>query len=330
MGTLEARRDYAVRRFEELREKLQSTHELCEGKACVYATGSFGRLEASEHSDIDLFIVSLTDADALHSRGRLTKLDEILVKAELIQACRELSFPEFSKDGVYLQHHSSGMLIQTTGDRDDDATNTFTARLLLLLESRPLANLDVHRQIIDEVIAKYWREYPEHTQNFMPAFLANDVLRFWRTLCLNYEASTHEKTPRDRAKRKLKNYKLKHSRMLTCYSALLFLLHIYRTAKTVTVQDAREMVSITPTERIAFLQQRVSQPVIQELLNQVLKRYERFLQVTSVSEDELLALFGDDDEAHKLRAEQSEFGDVVFQLLLHIGDNSALYRRLVV
>jgi hypothetical protein len=241
-----------------------------------------------------------------------------------------LNFEEFSRDGHYLQHHSASTLISATGERNDDATNTFTARLLLLLESKPLTGKDVHNQIIDDVIARYWREFPEHSDRFMPAYLANDILRFWRTLCLNYEASTHENTTQDRAKRKIKNYKLKHSRMLTCYSALLYLLHVYATSGTVTVQEAKYMVSQSPTERIEWLsgQQLATETVAD--IHVLLDSYERFLAVTSASEAELIELFQNESHAHELRDEQSAFGDLAYKVLLSVGKESKFYRRLVV
>jgi predicted nucleotidyltransferase len=250
---IEERRQYSDQRFEELKAALVGAPGICGDKACVYAIGSFGRREASQHSDLDIFIVSLCHGKDREYKSRLTKLEEILLKADLIRASRTSGFPDFSKDGDFLQHHSSISLIQTTGDRNDDAINTFTARLLLLLESKPLAGEDVHIQVINDVIAKYWSEFPEHNDCFIPAYLANDILRYWRTLCLNYEARTSEKTPRDRANRKIKNYKLKHSRMLTCYSALLFLLYIYSENGTVTVEDTQTMVRLVPTERLEWI-----------------------------------------------------------------------------
>lgn len=54
---LETRRGKTASRFEELQKELQEAEKLVLRKACVYATGSFGRVEASEHSDLDLFIV---------------------------------------------------------------------------------------------------------------------------------------------------------------------------------------------------------------------------------------------------------------------------------
>src|SRR4029077_19402552 len=75
-------------------------------------------------------------------------------------------------------------------------------------------------EIVRDVIDGYWRDYQDHQANFMPAFLANDILRIWRTFCVNYEARTKREPDDKKASGKLKNYKLKHSRLLTCYSAL--------------------------------------------------------------------------------------------------------------
>jgi UTP:GlnB (protein PII) uridylyltransferase len=190
--TLETRRRYSGERFKALSDQISDASQICEKKACVYATGSFGRLEASEHSDIDLFIVSLHDEQDGKPVDLLTKLDEILVQSELIRAAKKLGFPPFSQDGRFLHHHMAKRLIDATGDQRDDYENSFTARLLLLLESRPLVGEAVHKAVINDVIAKYWREFSGHSDQFMPGFLANDILRYWRTLCVNYEASTVE------------------------------------------------------------------------------------------------------------------------------------------
>jgi len=62
MGELYARRSQTEARVKKLREKLGQAEKLLADKACVYATGSFGRNEASEHSDLDLFIAKSDDA----------------------------------------------------------------------------------------------------------------------------------------------------------------------------------------------------------------------------------------------------------------------------
>src|SRR6202023_3331392 len=129
-------------------------------------------------------------------------------------------------------------------------TNTFTARLLLLLESCALIGKPVYREVTNDVIAAYWRDYEDHKSDFMPAFLANDILRLWRTFCVNYEARTDRVPEAKKAKGKLKSYKLKQSRLITCYSAILYLLAIFRKNGTVSPQDALEMIDFTPTQRL--------------------------------------------------------------------------------
>ena len=193
------------------------------GKACVYVTGSFGRAEASPHSDLDLFIVGLTGHGSEETSGKAERLfspiEETLLKADLIKSSRELDFPEFDRDGEFLVHHSIDDLVKTLGRPTDDAVNTFTARLLLLLESKALLEDNVYNQVLDSVVEAYWVYFERHEDDFVPAYLANDILRLWRTFCVNYEAFTKREPEDERAKRRLKNYKLRHSRLLTCYSA---------------------------------------------------------------------------------------------------------------
>jgi hypothetical protein len=257
MSEIERRRAYTLDRTNELKRELENTSERFGGNACVYATGSFGRLEAGETSDLDGFIVGLSKGMGVGETGpapsKLTRLDEICVKADLIEATRRLGFPDFDGDGKYLAHYSVGDLAYNLGRPEDDAENTLTGRLLLFLESKPLLGEDVYEEVIREVVAAYWNDYDNHKTEFVPAFLTNDILRLWRTFCVNYEARTSSTPEPKRIKRKIKNYKLKHNRMLTCYSAILFLLGALRIEKSVSADKAFEMSKMTPTGRLNWL-----------------------------------------------------------------------------
>jgi len=319
---LERRRSETNKRIEELRDKLGQAQSLVDQKACVYVTGSFGRGEAGDFSDLDLFIAGKCIDD-----GRvLRSLDEILVKADLIQAVRDLGIQDFSGDGEYLHHYTVTELVETLGRPEDDATNTFTARLLLLLESRPLLESAVYKDVIETVIAAYWKDYEDHKNSFMPAFLANDILRLWRTFCINYEARTSTDPPPKKAKRKLKNYKLKHSRLLTCYSALLYLLFIHSKHRTVSPTDAVAMVKLTPTERLEWLQKETRSGKIEELIG----CYEAFLSETNAAEDELIGRFLDKEKSRAYFRAANHLGDLVFEVLESIGNQNPFYRLLVV
>ncbi len=187
---LSERRKQTASRLQEFRQLVPDAELVCADIACVYVTGSFARGEANRFSDLDIFIVG----DTLPG-GRtraLSNLNEIVLKAELIAAARKLGLPEFSNDGEYVAHCTIGQLVNSLGQRDDDVTNTFTARLLLLLESSPLVGATAYHRFTESVVSAYWRDYEDHKDDFMPAFLANDILRMWRTFCVNYEARCPE------------------------------------------------------------------------------------------------------------------------------------------
>jgi hypothetical protein len=192
-----------------------------------------------------------------------------------------------------LIHYSTDDLIKTLGTQKDDVENTFTARLLLLLESRALVEKSVHEELIREVVGAYWKDYEDHQSNFMPAFLANDILRLWRTLCVNYEATTKTMPEGKKVKRKLKNYKLKHSRVLTCYSAILVLLATYNRNGSVHPDDALSMIRLTPTERLEWLSSQADLTDAHPALRGLLEQYEKFLEMTNAPEDALIQKFTD-------------------------------------
>ena len=320
------RRGETESRLSKIQDLLVDAAKFADGKACVYVTGSFGRGEASAFSDLDLFIVGRT----LSGQRALRNLDEICIKADLVDATRKLGIPDFSGDGEYLAHYEIAKLVGALGTSQDDAENTFTARLLLLLESRVLIGEEVYGEAIDGVIAAYWRDFEDHKNEFIPAFLSNDILRLWRTFCVNYEANTRTEPLEKKAKRKLKNYKLKHSRLLTCYSALAYLLGIYTTRNNVTPLDAREMVQMRPTERLEYLLQHKEFEAGHAKLNEIMTCYETFLEKTNVEEKILVEQFLEPKGSKESLLQINKFGDLVSDLLYLIGGKSRLYRLLIV
>ena len=323
---LEGRRKYTEDRFKGLQDKLVASEQRCKDRACVYATGSFARGEAHQWSDLDLFIVG----QDVNGKRLLSRLDEIRVKADLIEVTQQAGIPDFSGDGRYLEHYTSSHLTRTLGKPEDDAANTFTARLLLLLESRPLIGKDIYDLVLDDVISAYWQDYIDHKNNFVPAFLANDILRLWRTFCVNYEARTLRQPDEEKAKRKLKNYKLKFSRLLTCYSAILFLLASHVENGTVSTDDAKQMVSLTPTERLEWLQSKDAIGPVRHGIKGLLSSYENFLVNTAHPEAELVQKFLQRETSRQYFAEAADFGEQMFRVLDTVGQGKPFYRMLVV
>jgi predicted nucleotidyltransferase len=318
---LQQRRIRTDQRVIELGEWLTAAgaDALTGGSACVYATGSVGRGEASEHSDLDVFVVST---------GELKRLDGIRLLAKLIEATNAVKFPPFSGDGEYLQIHKVDELIRLLGTREDDHTNVFTARLLLLLESRPILERIVYESALRQVIDSYWRDFDDHKPDFLPIFLANDITRYWKVLCVSYEAAGPPASEAEKAKRRLNNYKLKHSRLLTCYSALLYLASLLRRTKSVSRDDAFTMATLTPLDRLLAV--RAANLDHCENIDTLLAAYAAFLDTTDASKAELLDRFADDAYHEKKREEAHRFGDLIFALLYGLASQSRLFRYLVV
>ena len=327
---LEKRRGESRCRIDGLRGSLATAEEFIGTKGCVYLTGSFAREEASAYSDLDLFIVGGSDEDDGKEARRLRRLDEICIKAELIKAIHLAGIPDFSGDGEYLVHYTTRELVKHLGQPHDDSSNTFTARLLLLLESKPLLGRATYDEAINDVVASYWRDYQDHPTDFVPAFLVNDILRLWRTFCVNYEARTSTQPKEKKAKRKLKNFKLKHSRLLTCYSALAYLLHVHTVRRTVTPGDVVELVRMTPTERIERLAQ--ERESAKGHVDKIIEAYEAFLKQTDSNESDLVERFRDKRASRQLFEQANELGNLMYDLLRSIDEqgDSPLYRLLLV
>ena len=158
-------------------------------------------------------------------------------------------------------------------------------------------------------------------------------MRLWRTFCVNYEARTKSDPPEKKAKRKLKNYKLKHSRLLTCYSALAYLLAVYGKNRTVAPEDVLAMVHLSPTERLESIGSQNQS--IHNIVNDLLVQYEEFLAQTDQAEEALITIFLDSSQSRDLVHSAYEFGDKMFELLDTTGTDShgkksRLYRLLVV
>jgi predicted nucleotidyltransferase len=235
MGLIESRNEFSNEIMEKLKKNISELPYISQFDdcLCIYATGSFARGEASKYSDIDLFLIS-------NINSKIKKLDEIILKSDLIKITRDLDLPDFSGDGEYLTIHGLEDMLEKLGSPEDDFKNYFTARLLLLLESKPLFNETLYNEVISKIVNVYFNDYPDHKESFTPIFLANDIIRFWKTMCLNYEQKRSKREHNDLSKNKtrLKNLKLKFSRITTCYSILCCLRNGQQTTSNINSPDS--------------------------------------------------------------------------------------------
>jgi predicted nucleotidyltransferase len=202
-------------------------------KICIYVCGSLGRDELSEESDLDLFFI-------YDSVDTCNNLEKYRFFSKVYDVNKKLGFKDPSGNGLYWDFIFRKKLIEI-GSRDEDYVNSFTARLLLMLESKPIFNTVLYNNIIKEVISAYFKDYDDHSGNFFPMYLINDILRYWFTLTLNFEYRRNDKD--DKHKRYWKRLKLKFPRLLTCFSMLACLFR-----SDINKEYVSELTSKTPLE----------------------------------------------------------------------------------
>lgn len=326
--TIIDRIDFSTKKLKEVQTEINSIKELSYLiDTCIYVTGSFARKEATEKSDLDLFFIS-------KEPNPISKLNKILLDAELIKLNGKLGFPDFSNDGEYLTIHSLADIKQI-GSQDEDSKNYFTARMLLLLESQAIHNELIYDQIIDSIVESYLRDFHDHEKEFKPIFLVNDISRYWKTLCLNYEhkrnrivdkSVSEQEAKMVKLKSYKKNLKLQFSRKFTCFSFILSLVsdYIYE-GSLLNHHSIKKIVISTPSE--CFLKLSEKHDKLKLDISSALLIYSYFLELSSQPDNWL----ENENNRNDAFAKSREFGIYMFKILENLiqGNKTDILRYIV-
>ncbi len=287
----------------------------------IFTAGSYGRLEASQFSDIDPFFIVASE----HRPYDGIRLPAIRMLSEVIGICDRLRFPEFSNDGEFLQILRLDLMLSSLGSPEDDYNNYFTARMLLMLESRPLFGARIYDSALRKIVDTYFRDYPYHPKDFRPIFLINDILRFWKTLCLNYENKRNQEDERNKNKQKIKNFKLKYSRLMTCF-ATVAKLSAYR--GTINPNAVLAICRETPAQRLRSIAH--THPRLRGHVKEALTQYAWFLAKTGISAEDLERNFGREKNRQDAFDHAARFGDTIYEIVRNLNEETGNLRYLVV
>jgi len=305
---LNTRKSNSLEAIATARDSVRDFDGLNKEHLVLFAAGSLGRRELGKGSDLDLFMIT--------SKENIPRLEELKILADAVALNESQGYPEFSNDGRFLKVYPKDRLIGTTGQPIDDSENYFTTRMLLILESVCLHNKELYENIATEIAEHYFRD-SSGKDDFRPLFILNDLLRYWRTLCLNYEQRRNDTTKPWRKK----NVNLKFGRMLTVFSTVLYLIinDIHEAG------DLLESLGQRPLERLAKAIDALGDEKLVDRFPQILNDYESFLSWKEMPDM--------DHEMSEMRPTIDEtavrFSDYLYQALTHESIQSE-YRKFLV
>jgi hypothetical protein len=178
----------------------------------VVLMGSRGRLEATEGSDDD-FMCLVDGEERPETEVRPTI-------REIWDALGGSGNPPGSEDIFGVPAFSRRL---TTIGLEDDGNRNLTRRILLLLESRSALGDEVFARVKADVLAAYLQGLK---RDFLPPrFLLNDVIRYWRTIAVDFEAKHRNRRGLEWG---LRNAKLRASRPMLFAAGMLPVLECHR------------------------------------------------------------------------------------------------------
>jgi len=232
---------FSVETLEQLQKMIEDSFKDKESNnnICVLVVGSFGRLEASNCSDLDYLVIYNGDEREHNSfRSFDNKISQILEK---------MGIQKPSGTGKTFVSPASINQLTTNIGGNKDKTQHLTWRVLMLTESRCLYNETLYYQILSSIFDHYTRTSKE--KGGYPRALINELIRYYRTVAVDYLYKAEEINK----PWALRNLKLRHSRKFWFFSTIALLLDRFEKPEKMVYESLLEEIRSPPVEKLAAL-----------------------------------------------------------------------------
>ncbi|MCA9217331.1 MAG: nucleotidyltransferase domain-containing protein [Planctomycetales bacterium] len=271
----------------------------------VIAFGSLARGEWTSGSDVDWTLLIDGPSDMRHFDVTRLIEDRLL----------ESGYAKPGPSGTFGSMSSSHQLVHYIGGVEDTNQN-LTRRTLLLLESIPLSAAETYDRIFTSILERYVLGDPPATTPgslHVPLFLLNDMVRFWRTMAVDYATKKWQRSNQGWA---LRNIKLRMSRKLLFAKGMLM---CFLCDRTFAGQAQSNSADDVEREVLELCKKFALQPPIDLLCHAML----RFASIetakkTITSYDNFLAVLDDPDRRNELKnlpfeqTDEGAFADLRF------------------
>lgn len=239
--------EYSAGRLNEIANAFHEAYE--EPWFSISLSGSFGRLDAGPSSDADFLIL----VDELSRRSRIKQIIQ-----DIRERLLDLNLPMPNPHGLFSQPVDVISINETIGDAEDTLFK-LARRMVLLLETKCVYNERLFQKTIDEILQSYLK-YQIREPEKQPLFLLNELIRYFRSICVNYES----KFWHENEKWAIRNAKLRHSRIFMYFGLLSLILN--SSVKENKQSYIRDHINLTPLERVCHVYSDVGESDVSQLL----------------------------------------------------------------